>query len=165
MKYRRLVGRTMLFALVAVAALGATAVAAGDQREPGMMDEQGAQGDMMQRCKAMMARHEEMKTRVAELDAKLDELVAQMDAARGKDKVEAVARVVHTLVSEMRQTRDMMAHGKTGMMAHMMKHMQKGMMQSMMEGMSGSEEQCPMMQAMKRKETPSDEDSHAEHHD
>lgn len=161
MKRRWSARQIAMLSFAAVTAMGVGSVAAQEQHQHGMMGDQSAGGEMMERCKSMMARHEEMKARLTEMDSSVDELLAQADDARGKEKVEALARALHEVVAEMRETRQMMAHGQAEMMEHMMDHMQNGMMQ----GASSAMESCPMMRAMRQEEGASGDEAHTGHHD
>jgi len=63
--------------------------------------------------------HQEMMKQRAADDAKLEELVAAMNAARGSEKVDAIAAVVNELVSQHRSMRAHRAqmrgmHGREG---------------------------------------------------
>jgi len=60
---------------------------------------------MTQAHKKMMAEHEQM---MKEMDARLQEKVAAMDAAKGDQKIEAMAAVIKELVSQRQQMRDHM---------------------------------------------------------
>ena len=64
-----------------------------------------------------MKEHDEMMSRMKEMDARLDEKVAAMDAAKGDQKVEAMAAVIKEMVSQ-----------RKNMQEHMMKmhEMKKG---------------------------------------
>ena len=99
-------------------------------------------GNMMEECKAMMAKHESMKAEMVSLDAKLESLLAAMNAAKGNKKVDATAAVINEMAAQRKAMRDhMMAMGPQ-MMQHMMQHGRMGMM----EGMTNSMSSCPMMQ-------------------
>jgi hypothetical protein len=54
-----------------------------------------------------MKKHEEMMSRMKEMNARLDEKVAAMDAAKGDQKVEAMAAVIKEMVA---QRKDMQEH-------------------------------------------------------
>ena len=67
-----------------------------------------------------MKEREEMMSRMKEMDARLDANVAAMDAAKGDQKVEAMAAVIKEMVSQRKEMHEM---GK----GHMMEHMKSGM--------------------------------------
>jgi len=68
---------------------------------------------------AMMAERQKMMANMKATDKQLDDLVAKMDAARGADKVDAIAAVVKAMVADrMRMREQMMMQG--GMMEQMM---------------------------------------------
>ena len=115
--------------------------------QPGMMG-----GQMMEDCKAMMAKQQAMHEQAAAMDAKLDSLVAAMNEARGSKKADATAAVVAELVAQRKAMREAMETMHPMMMEHMMKHMRMGMMQGMMGSMAG----CPMM----GERTPSEGSEH-----
>ena len=75
-----------------------------------------------------MKEHEEMMSRMKEMDVRLGEKVAAMDAAKGEQKVEAMAAVIKEMVSQRKD-----------MQEHMMKmhDMRKGHMEHMKQGMQG----------------------------
>lgn len=88
---------------------------------------------------AMMAERQQMMADMKALDQKLDGLVSKMNAARGSDKVDAVAAVVGEIAAQRAQMRSRMMSVQDRMMGHMMDHMQMGA-QSMAS--------CPMMKGM-----------------
>jgi hypothetical protein len=97
--------------------------------QPGMTGD-----EMMEECKAMMAKRQAMHEQAAAMDAKLDTLVTAMDQTSGEAKVDATAAVVSELVAQRKVMRESMEAMHPMMMEHMMKHMQAG-------SMAG----CPMM--------------------
>jgi hypothetical protein len=89
--------------------------------------------DTTEKHKDWQARHEKMVAEMNGMDTRLDEKLAAMNAAKGDQKVEAMAAVINELVSqrkEMRANFGPMHHGMRGpMMGHegamdcpMMKH-------------------------------------------
>lgn len=60
---------------------------------------------MMERCKEWQARHEKMMAEMKAMDARLDERLAAMNAAKGDQKVEAMAAVINELVSQRKAMR------------------------------------------------------------
>jgi hypothetical protein len=89
--------------------------------------------DTTENSKDWQAKHEKMVADMKAMDIRLDEKVAAMNAAKGDQKVEAMAAVINELVSqrkEMRADFSSMHHGMRGpMMGHagpmdcpMMKH-------------------------------------------
>lgn len=55
-----------------------------------------------------MKKHEAKMSRMKEMDARLDEKVAAMDAAKGDEKVEAMAAVIKEMVSQRKSMREHM---------------------------------------------------------
>ena len=88
---------------------------------------------------SMMADRQQMMADMKAMDQKLDGLVAKMNAAKGTDKVDAVAAAVSELVAQRTQMRTRMMSMQDGMMGHMMDHMQMG---------AQSMGNCPMMKGM-----------------
>ena len=101
--------------------------AAGAQPE-GKMD-----AGMMEKHKEWQARHEKMMEEMKAMDARLDEKVAAMNAAKGDQKVEAMAAVINELVAQRKAMRD-----SFGAMHH-------GMGGPMMGRAGGMPADCPMM--------------------
>ena len=69
-----------------------------------------------------MKKHDEMMSRMKEMNARLDEKMAAMDAAKGDQKVEAMAAVIKELVSQRKAMQEhmMKMHGaKKGAGGHM----------------------------------------------
>ena len=94
-----------------IAALAGLAVWTGVARS----QEPAAKPDMH----AMMSGQQKMMMSMQASDRKLDELVAKLNAAKGNDRIDALAAVVNELVAERKQMTGMMAmHG--GMMNMMM---------------------------------------------
>jgi hypothetical protein len=83
----------------------------------------------------MMAMHNQMMAEMKAMDASLDLKVAAMNAAKGRDKVNAMAVVINEMVSQHKQ-----------MMAKMM-----GMHEPMTKDMKGTDDKSP--------------DAHKEHHE
>ena len=74
---------------------------------------------MMEKHKDWEAQHEKMMAEMKAMDARLDEKLAAMNAAKGDQKVEAMAAVINELVSqrkEMRENFGAMHHGMKGPM-------------------------------------------------
>jgi hypothetical protein len=86
---------------------------------------------MMEKHKDWQAKHENMMAEMKAMDARLDEKLAAMNAAKGDQKVEAMAAVINELVSQRKAMRE-----NLGGMHHEMK--------GPMMGQSGVED-CPMM--------------------
>ncbi|OFV89699.1 MAG: hypothetical protein A3G76_08135 [Acidobacteria bacterium RIFCSPLOWO2_12_FULL_65_11] len=117
-----------------------------------------AAGQMMVnegQASAMMAERQQMMANMKAMDKKLDDLVAKMTAARGTDKVDAIAAVVKEIVAQRTQMGDQMTLMDGRMMGHMMEHMMsmQGGMMSMMgtSGQAGTTQSmanCPMMKAL-----------------
>ena len=72
-----------------------------------------------------MKEHDKMMSRMKEMDARLDEKVAAMDAAKGDQKVEAIAAVIKEMVSQRKsmQEHKMKMHEGEGAHGHMKGHM------------------------------------------
>lgn len=74
-----------------------------------------------------MKKHDEMMSRMKEMDARLDEKVAAMDAAKGDQKVDAMAAVIKEMVSQRKTMQEhmmMMHKGKKGAHGHMKGNME-----------------------------------------
>ena len=157
------IASTLLALVVAVAARAQTTPPSGRAAQaarPPMVDENHAA--------AMMAERQQMMANMRAMDQKLTDLVKKMDAARGTDKVDALAAVVKEMVSERAQMRDRMMAMQDEMMTHMMQHMmamQGGMMSMANRGGQAAAMQsmndCPMMKELSKEQSSAD---HAEHH-
>lgn len=102
---------------------------------------------------AMMAGQHEM-AKMAAADKKLADLLARMNAAKGNEKVEAMAAVITELATQRMQMQEQMMRMQSGMMDHMMGHM------SAMHGASGMMKTAPPPTPA---EKPADAD-HSAHH-
>lgn len=71
-----------------------------------MMENEGQASAMMAERQQMMAQMNKMKA----MDKKLDDLIATMDAARGTEKVDAIAAVVKELAAHRTQMQQSMAN-------------------------------------------------------
>ena len=91
------------------------------QMQPGHKH-RGTDPQKMERHKKMMAEHDQM---MKEMDARLQEKVAAMDAAKGDQKVEAMAAVIKEMVAQRQQMRDHMMKMRDMRMKHGHEH--KGM--------------------------------------
>jgi hypothetical protein len=87
---------------------------------------------MMEKCKM---EHEKRMAEMKAMDARIDDKLAAMNAAKGDQKVEAMASVINELVSQRREMR-----GKVGTMHH-----HDGMKHPMMGKESAMPLDCPMM--------------------
>ncbi len=97
----------------------------------------GTNPQKMGHCYGMMSEHaQEMK----QMDARLQEKVAAMDAAKGDQKIEAMAAVIKELVAQRHEMHErMMKMREKGMGPH---HHRKGM-----EGMkTGTDSSMPMQE-------------------
>jgi hypothetical protein len=74
-----------------------------------------------------MKEHEEMMSRMKEMDARLEAKVAAMDAAKGDQKVEAMAAVIKEMVSQRKEMQEHMMKMHDMKKGHMMEHMKGGM--------------------------------------
>jgi len=131
---------------------------AAQPARPPMVDESHAA--------TMMTERQQMMANMRAMDQKLNDLVKKMDAARGTDKVDALAAVVKEMVSQRAQMRDRMMAMQAEMMTHMMQHMtamQGGMMGNRggQAGAMQSMTDCPMMKELSKEQPGAD---HAEHH-
>lgn len=106
---------------------------------------------MMQRCSAMMAQADEIMQKIDEMEKTLDEQVAAMNAAQGQKKIDSMATVINTLVSQRKEMREMMTKLHHGMMFHIMAHREICPMQGMgkMSSMGGTGMKS-MMRKMKK---------------
>ncbi len=125
----------MLPALAIGAALFASGAFAQESQPKGGMPPASGHGGMMSGNMQTMAMHNQMMADMKTMEASLDLKVAAMNAAKGRDKVDATAAVVNEMVSQQKQ-----------MMAKMM-----GMHNQMMMGMKGMDEKSP--------------EAHKEHHE
>jgi hypothetical protein len=75
---------------------------------------------------AQMKRHDEMMSKMKEMDARLDAKVAAMDAAKGDQKVEAMAAVIKEMVSQRKEMQEHMMKMHDMRKGHMMEHMKPG---------------------------------------
>ncbi len=91
--------------------------------------------------KAMEMRHQ-MMSKHAEMDKKLEGLIAKMNAAKGNEKVDAMAAVINELVAQRKSMQQMMMTNQPMMMKSMM---DCPMMQNMMtdQGKEAPKEQHP----------------------
>jgi hypothetical protein len=89
---------------------------------------------MMEKCQQMQAHHQQMQDEIKAMDARLGEKLTVMNAAKGNDKVEAMAAVINELAAQ-RKTMHERRMGGHGMM------MGGGMGQHGMMSMAD----CPMM--------------------
>jgi hypothetical protein len=85
----------------------------GESGDKGMMGEDMMEGEMMD--EGMMAMHDDVHARAKMMNERLDALVAQMEAAQGKQKIEAIAAVVAELVAQHKSMHAMMVAGAEGM--------------------------------------------------
>jgi len=74
-----------------------------------------------------MKEHDEMMSRMKEMDVQLDAKVAAMDAAKGDQKVEAMAAVIKEMVSQRKEMQEHMMKMHDLKKGHMMEHMKGGM--------------------------------------
>ena len=74
-----------------------------------------------------MKERDEMMSRMKEMDARLEAKVAAMDAAKGDQKVEAIAAVIKEMVSQRKEMQEHMMKMHDMKKGHMMEHMQPGM--------------------------------------
>ena len=99
----------------------------GQPPTPSAPATQGHMGPMMPAGQAsgMMAERQQMMADMKAMDQKLDDLVAKMTAAKGNDKIEAIATVVKELVAQQTQMRSRMMTMHEGMMKQMMQAPEK----------------------------------------
>jgi alpha-galactosidase len=127
--------------------------ARGQAMGPAMMGRMVNEGQ----ASTMMAERQQMMANMKALDKTLDDLVAKMNAARGTEKVDAIAAVVKEIVVQRTQMNDRMPMMQARMMGHMMEHMMsmQGGMMSMMgtRGQMGATQamaDCPVMKALEQ---------------
>jgi hypothetical protein len=130
---RSIMKRAMLVSVLWVC-VGAALVGTASQQKPDMT-----------MCQDMAARHQKMMEEMKAMDARLDQEMTAMQAAQGQAKVDAIARVVTTLVEQRTHMRDraMVMHAQAS--GHMMEHAGQG---------PAAMKQCPMMQQMMMKQPP-----------
>jgi hypothetical protein len=160
-------------ALVVALAAGTTAGAeaalvnqSAAQTQPSTPGQPGQSGMDEKQAAAMMAERQKMMENMRAMDRKLEDLVAKMNAARGDDKVNAIATVVSELATQRIRMHDDMMGMQARMMSHMMQHMQSmqggaGMMHGQQGGAAYSMENCPMMKEMSQ---PAAGAGHEGHH-
>ena len=128
--------------LISVLCLGVgTTLAARASQQPTREHQMPAAGQQpdMKMCQDMAARHQKMMEEMKAMDARLDQEVKAMQAAQGQARVDAIARVVTTLVEQRTQMREKGMAMQAQASAHMMDHAGEG---------AGAMKQCPMMQQM-----------------
>ena len=83
---------------------------------------QGHGGGMMGKCKEMMAKHDEAKAEWKAMDDRLNEKIGAMNAAKGDQRMEAMAAVINEMADQRTKMREMFMsmHGQGGMMAKCM---------------------------------------------
>lgn len=120
-------------------------------------------------CKMMQDKMGSMHTKMKQKHDELQHMVNEMNTATGQDKVDAIARVVTSMVDEQNQMHNM----EMGMMQEMMSHMGQHMMQGMAPESKKEMMMCPMMDSMKghgapgeKKEAPeaNPASEHEQHH-
>ncbi|MGA2401770.1 MAG: hypothetical protein ABSG91_08690 [Syntrophobacteraceae bacterium] len=74
-----------------------------------------------------MKEHDEMMSRMKEMEARLDAKIAAMDAAKGEEKVEAIAAVIKEMASQRKDMQEHMMKMHDMRKGHMMEHMKQGM--------------------------------------
>ena len=79
--------------------------------------------EMIEHHKKMMAEHDKMMN---EMDARMQEKVAAMNAAKGDQKVEAMAAVINEMVAQRQQMREFMKKMREERMEHWKEHKGKG---------------------------------------
>ena len=115
--------------------LAAVALAVALMAHGALAQENESKAGMPQGNMQMMAMHNQMMAEMKAMDANLDRKLAAMNAAKGRDRVDAMAVVINEMVSQHKQ-----------MMAKMM-----GMHEPMMKDMKGMDGKSP--------------DVHKEHHE
>lgn len=131
---------SMLFAFFA-----ASLMAGSQQPAPEHAGSAAQKGPDMKTCQEMAGRHQKMMEAMKSMDAQLEKEVQAMQAAQGPAKVDAIARVVATLVEQRRQMRERAMAMQGQMSGHMMQH--AGQSQDAMM-------QCPMMRQMMKGQEP-----------
>jgi hypothetical protein len=152
--------------VLALAAALTASAALAQQSQPKAPEHLGSgQSGMMSAnmgdpCKQMMAMRTQMMAAMNAMDASLNQKVAAMNAAKGSEKIDAMAVVINEMATQRKQMMAKTSSMRDQMMAHMSEHMAQpgsaGMGQSMVE--------CPMMKGMSDMgEQPAD--THKEHHE
>ena len=88
--------------LALAAALAGGALAQQNEPKAGMPPSSG-HSEMMSGNLQMMAMHNQMMADMKAMDASLDLKVAVMNAAKGREKVEATAAVINEMVAQQKQ--------------------------------------------------------------
>lgn len=125
---------------------------AGDEQQQSTQEEQDTSGGaMMQRCDAMMAQADQVMEKIDKMQESLDGEVAAMNAAQGQNKIDAMAKVINTMVDQRKEIRQMLTKLHHGMMFHMMAHRDMCRMHhmGMRSGMKGMK-MGPMVKKMER---------------
>lgn len=92
-------------------------------------------------CQQMLVRHQQVLSDLDKLDADLQQQLQTMRSAQGQQKVDAMARVVETLVEQRTQQRDRMLSLHRQTIAHMAEHVGRG----------AGPLQCPLLQELNQK--------------
>jgi hypothetical protein len=100
----------------AVALFGAAGAAAAAPQQDEM---KARHGEMKARQGDMMARHEDMMARMAGLDARITLLTQEMNSSSGDARIDAMARLLTTVVEQNQTMRSGMMEMKSGMAAMM----------------------------------------------
>ncbi len=108
---------------------------------PGMPGMGAMRGNQSGPCAEMMQARAAARAELAAFDAKLDGLMAKLDAAKGNQRLDAMAAVLHELVAQRKVMRERMESMQQAGMQHAMQHLQMGMM----KGLMGAGHGCPMM--------------------
>ena len=109
----RLAGVTLAAAVVLFGAAGGAAAA------PQQDDMKARHGEMKGRHDDMMAHHEDMMARMAGLDARITQLTQEMNSSTGDARIDAMARLLTTVVEQNQTMRSGMVEMKSGMTAMM----------------------------------------------
>jgi|GEM_PF-1686029 len=105
-----------------------------EQQAPAPAESEPPESPMMQRCSAMMAQADEVMQKIDEMEKTLDNQVAAMNTAQGQKKIDDMATVINTLVTQRKEMRDMMTKLHHGMMFHIMAHREMCSMRGMGKG-------------------------------
>ena len=122
-----------------------------EQQAPAETESESPESPMMKRCSAMMAQADEVMQKIDEMEKTLDKQVSAMNAAQGQKKIDDMATVINTLVTQRKEMREMMTKLHHGMMFHIMAHRETCPMQGIgkMSSMGGMGMKS-MMRKMKK---------------
>jgi len=134
--------RLILGWIVATAAsLALVSALARSQEQPKRGDQSPAMNQQMS-CTQAAQHMQQMMTRMKEDQQHLEQMVAEMKQTTGEAKVDKMAEIIETMVSQRATMRDRAMQGMMEMMQHMTGHIASEVQQRDMA-------QCPMMTRMR----------------